>query len=289
MPEPVLLTGASGFVGRAVLAELVARGIPVHAVSRRPGPAMAGVVWHQANLLTLEGRMHVASLAPRLLHCAWEVEHGSFWTSPANTLWHHASLDLVRRFRVSGGRRILALGTCAEYDPQDPCPWTEDRPILPLTPYGQARAALWRDLSDLCGDDLIWARLFHLFGPGEDIRRFAPSLIVRLRAGETVEVHAAPLIRDYASTAHAARCLAALLEADCTGAIDIGSGSSMTLGDLAYVIATEIGGLERLVLTDSGVGDQPPRMAPVLSKLFECVRILPEDVPLSLRSYARTL
>jgi hypothetical protein len=63
----------------------------------------------------------------------------------------------------------------------------------------------------------------------------------------------------------------------------------MSLGDLAHVIATEIGGLERLVLTDSGVGDQPPRMAPVLSKLFQCVRILPEDVPLSLLSYARAL
>jgi len=289
MPEPVLLTGASGFVGRAVMAELVARGIPVHAVSRRPGPGMSGVVWHQADLLTLEGRMQVAGLAPRLIHCAWEVEHGSFWTSSANTLWHHASLDLVRRFRLGGGRRILALGTCAEYDPQVPGLWTEDRSILPLTPYGQAKAALWRDLSDLCGDDLVWARLFHLFGPGEDIRRFVPSLVVRLRAGETVEVHAAPLIRDYSSTAHVARCLAALPEADFTGAIDIGSGSSMSLGDLAHVIATEIGGLERLVLTDSGVGDQPPRMAPVLSKLFQCVRILPEDVPLSLLSYARAL
>ena len=84
MAEPVLLTGATGFVGRAVLAELLGRGVPVVAVSRRPGAALPGVTWVAADLLTPAGRAAVAGLAPRLIHCAREVEHGAFWTSPAN-------------------------------------------------------------------------------------------------------------------------------------------------------------------------------------------------------------
>jgi UDP-glucose 4-epimerase len=70
------------------------------------------------------------------------VEHGAFWTSPANALWRKASADLVRRFRAAGGTRIVALGTCAEYDATAPGPWDEARRISPATPYGQAKAAL---------------------------------------------------------------------------------------------------------------------------------------------------
>jgi nucleoside-diphosphate-sugar epimerase len=267
MPEPVLLTGASGFVGRAVLAELVARGIPVHAVSRRLGAARPGVAWHQADLLTPQGRAQVAGLAPRLIHCAWEVEHGVFWTSPANAAWHAASLDLVRRFRAAGGGHVMALGTCAEYCTGDPGPWNEERPIRPATLYGQAKAALWRDLSDLCGDDLTWVRLFHLFGPGEDPRRFVSSMILSLSAGQRTEVRSPHLVRDYAPTAHVARCLVGLLSAPTRGACDLSSGHPLSLGDLAHMIARALDATHLLFCPDSPRGEAPERMAPKLVRL----------------------
>lgn len=142
MADPVLLTGASGFVGRAVLAELIGRGIPVHAVGRQPERQQAGVRWHQADLLTRAGRDAVAGLAPRLIHCAWDVEHRTFWTSAANDLWGAASVDMISQFRSAGGRKVLAIGSCAEYDAHHPGPWNETRPIAPSTHYGQAKAAL---------------------------------------------------------------------------------------------------------------------------------------------------
>ena len=287
MADPVILTGATGFVGRAVLAELVAQGIPVHAVSRHGG-GQDGVIWHRADLLTPEGRAAVAGLAPRLIHCAWEVEHGSFWTSPANTLWQAASVDLAQRFRDAGGQRLLALGTCAEYDANAPGPWNESRPIAPATPYGQAKAALHRQLSDICGDDLIWARLFHLYGPGEDRRRLIPSLIDRLIIGQMAEVRAAGLVRDYASTAHFARCLVALLQAGASGAYDIGAGTPRHLGDLARVIARSLGGADRLVLGNVPGPNDPAVMAPDLGKLWAATGLAPEDTDTALHQFARS-
>jgi uncharacterized protein YbjT (DUF2867 family) len=52
--ERLLPTGASGFVGWAILAPHAARGFEVHAVARRPGGGTAA--WHASDLLD-EGAM----------------------------------------------------------------------------------------------------------------------------------------------------------------------------------------------------------------------------------------
>lgn len=270
MADPVLLTGATGFVGRAVMAELVARGVPVRAVFRRaPGPNLPGVTWHPADLLTKAGRKAVldATPAPRLIHCAWEVEHGAFWTAPANAVWRAASVDLVEGFLTRGGQRVVALGTCAEYDATATGPWDESRPLAPATPYGQAKAALFHDLSALCGARLVWARLFHLYGPGEDSRRLIPALAAALRQGLLAEVRKAELIRDYASTAHVARCLAGLLDSAAFGAMDIGSAEPRSLGDLAGILANHLGRPDLLRLSHRIDPDEPQVMAPRLARL----------------------
>lgn len=267
MAEPVILTGATGFVGRAVLAELVARGIPVHAVSRNGGPAMRGVVWHRADLLTPQGRQMVAGLAPQMVHCAWYVAHGAFWHAPANADWHAASRDLVQQFLVCGGQRVLITGTCAEYDAGSPAPFAETATIAPDLPYGQAKAALHHDLAAIGADHLVWARLFHLFGPGEDRRRLVPSLIDAYRAGHQPDVRGASLVRDYASTGYVATCLVDLLQSRATGAFNIGSGTVQTLGDLALQIAAAVGPDCRPVLHMAPVPDQPAVITPDLRKL----------------------
>lgn len=288
MADPVLLTGATGLIGRAVLAELVARAIPVHAVSRRPGPAQPGVTWHQADLLTPQGRAAVAGLAPRLIHCAWDVTHGAFWTAPSNRLWRTGSADLVARFRRQGGGRVLAIGSCAEYDAAAPGPWDETRPLAPATLYGSEKAALGQDLRAICGDDLIWARLFHLFGPGEDTRRLIPSLITAMRAGELAEIRASHLVRDYTSTAHVARCLVALLDSPASGPVDIGSGAARSLGALGWILANSLGTAHLLRLSHRPAATDPAAMAPVLTKLHGAIGPMTETPETALAGFARS-
>ncbi|PWK59605.1 NAD-dependent epimerase/dehydratase family protein [Roseicyclus mahoneyensis] len=285
MPDAVLLTGATGFVGRQLLAALCAARIPVHAVSRRPGAPMPGVTWHRADLLVAEDRAEVAGLAPRLIHCAWEVEHGAFWTAPANALWREASADLVGRFMAASGVRVVALGTCAEYDAAVPGTWDEARAIAPATPYGQAKAALHAELAAICGDALVWARLFHLYGPNEDPRRLIPGLIAACRAGRPAEVRAAELIRDVASTPHVARLLVALMDSPLSGPCDIGSGQPRSLGALARIVAETAGRPDLLSLAHApGPGD-PPVMAPRLDRLRRMVAQATETPETALRAH----
>jgi nucleoside-diphosphate-sugar epimerase len=278
MSDPVVLTGGTGFVGRAVLADLVARGVLVVAsFTHAPGPDLPGVTWVQADILTEKGRAVLAEKAARMIHCAWEVEHGAFWTSPANALWRAASVDLAARFLAAGGQRLLALGTCAEYDTAAPGPWDETRALAPATIYGQHKAGLFCDLTDLLGERLIWARLFHLYGPGEDARRLIPSLLSALRAGRPAEVRASGLIRDFCSTPHLARCLVGLLEHSAQGAFDIGCGQPRSLGDLASLLADLTGRPDLLRLSHTPGPADPAVMAPALTRLRAVLGPVSED------------
>jgi nucleoside-diphosphate-sugar epimerase len=287
MARAVVLTGASGFVGRALLGELIAAGYVVHAVARRRGAPQKGVIWHQADVLSAPARAQIAALAPQMVHCAWGIEHGQFWTSPANALWHSASADLAQAFWQAGGRDFLGLGTCAEYESTCDLPWNEARPIAPATPYGAAKAGLHSDLQRMvqghAGRRLIWARLFHLFGPGEDRRRFVPSVIDALRAGGPAVVKAALLQRDFASSGYAARAVVALLgNPACTGAYDIGAGRGHSLGEIAQMLARAVNPAAPLELSHTPAPSDPARMVPELAKLRAATGLAIEDTQAAL-------
>ena len=115
----VLVTGATGFIGRHALDPLVARGFRVHAVTSRPlRTRKSDVTWHRADLLNLDAvSALVASVRPSdLLHFAWSLAPGGS-VGPIETLrWVQATLDLVRQFEQHGGTRAVIAGSCAEYD-----------------------------------------------------------------------------------------------------------------------------------------------------------------------------
>src|SRR5260221_7454557 len=94
----VLVTGATGSVGRHVLPVLVSRGWDVHAVSSRESPRTeASVVWHRADLLDSQQADAVARTvrASHLLHLAWYMAPGRWDTAPENFQWVRTSLDLL--------------------------------------------------------------------------------------------------------------------------------------------------------------------------------------------------
>ena len=284
MVETVLLTGASGFVGRAVHAALLARGYTVEPVGRH---AREG--WHAADLLRAADRARVMAetKAETLVHVAWFVEHGAFWHSPMNDTWRDASLELCRAFVARGGKRVVAFGSCAEYATKGPAgPWSETRALAPATPYGLAKADLCADLSALCranGAGFLWLRLSHLYGEGEAPARFVPSIIAALRQGRVAQVKAAGLLRDFASTRHIGGLVGDLLQTDAAGVMNLGSGSPRRLGDLAQVLADAAGRPDLLDLSHAPAAGEPAEMVPDLARLWQAVGRRVEEPDVALR------
>src|SRR5258708_39949781 len=123
---------------------------------------------------------------------------------------------------------MLGVGSCAEYDWTVPLarPRGEEDPRRPASLYGMAKRALHDLLQPFCeamNIALVWARLFHLYGPFEAPQRLVPSLLAALRDDRAITLNNAAAVRDFMHVADAGRALAHLLSGDLTGAVNVAS------------------------------------------------------------------
>jgi nucleoside-diphosphate-sugar epimerase len=247
----VLLTGASGFVGRHALDALVEQGHEVHAVARRAGALREGVVWHEADLLQPgSAALLVADAAPsHLLHLGWYAIPGSFWTAPENERWIDATLRLLRAFGEAGGKRAVMAGSCAEYAWGEDILRERDTPLEPATLYGACKHATHvaaKAVAAQLGVSFAWGRIFFLYGPGEHPDRLVSRVARGLLASEEVPTTDGHQRRDFMHVRDVAGAFVALLLSDVEGAVNIASGEAVAVRDVVTMIAKEVGGLERV-------------------------------------------
>lgn len=274
------MTGATGVVGRAAVADLLSRGFEVHAVARRPPSADAtAITWHAADLLEagVVEELSAAVSASHLLHLAWCTEPGSYWFSSENDRWLERSVALLQGFRASGGCRSVLAGTCAEYD------WSHaDRPLAefttPLaraTPYGSSKDRLREQATEMAragGFSMAWARIFFVFGPGEHPGRLVANVASRLLRGQSTGTSKGDQRRDFLVSAEAASALGTLLEGQVEGPVNIASGQATTVREVAEMVADAA---ERPDLLRSGELATDAREPPLL---VADVRRLREEV-----------
>ncbi len=245
----VLVTGATGFIGRGTLPRLIAQGAEVHAITSRrelPGPEH-GVNWHRADLLG-DPRVGdlVREIAPtHLLHLAWYAEPGAFWSSSRNLSWVEASLRLVRAFADHGGRRAVIAGTCAEYEWAQSTVCRElDTPCRPATLYGASKHALHLiadRYAETAGLSLAWGRIFFVFGPGEDPSRLVGSVAQALTQGHEAPCTHGRQRRDFLYSEDLADAFVSLLLSDVQGPVNLASGQATSIAELVTALARAAG------------------------------------------------
>lgn len=239
----VAITGASGFVGRHVIAELAKRDIEIVAVLR-PASALP------ASLSGLTDRISVASVdihdstanlfevmgAPDVMvHLAW----GGL---PNYKSLHHFETELPAQYKFlsrlirAGLGALLVTGTCFEYGMQSGA-LGEDMEARPGNPYGFAKDALRRELEYLKAVhpfSLVWARLFYMYGEGQAPDSLLPQLERAVERGELeFNMSGGEQLRDYLPVTEVARHLVtlALAQRD-VGVINVCSGRPISVRKL---------------------------------------------------------
>lgn len=239
----LLITGATGFIGRHCISPAIAAGFETHAVaSVRPLSDFPSVRWHSLDLLAPGGvERLIAEIAPtHILHLAWETTHGSYWSSPANLDWLAFGARMTAAFAKIGGVRIVAAGTCAEYDWSHGYMVEEATPERPSAFYGRIKLAHHRMLMASAaqfGFTAATARVFYCYGPFENENRLIPYACRQFVAGEEARFSLCDTYRDFLHVEDVGRGVVALLGAETTGACNVSSGDPSRLSDVVSRIA----------------------------------------------------
>lgn len=241
--KKVLVTGATGFIGRNTITPLIVKGYEVHAVFSHEKRGSDQVFWHHGDLLNpSDVKRIITDVQPtHLLHFAWYTEHERFWRSFDNFKWVEATLALLRTFGKSGGKRAVFAGTCAEYDWKYGYLSEDITPLTPSTPYGICKNALQSLVSsygDLSGMSVAWGRVFYLYGPYENLLRFVPSVINSLCNMGLAKCSHGNQMRDFMHVKDAAEAFVAILESNVTGPVNVSTGDPVRIKDVAMKIAS---------------------------------------------------
>jgi nucleoside-diphosphate-sugar epimerase len=179
----VVVWGASGFIGSAVISKLITMGIKVRGVSRREFPASdswgGAYTHHQLDVrATKEAWLKVLSGADCVVHCAGHYDNKA---NPQDDFEHSSSI--LSQAVIEGGlRRFIFISSIAVYGPRLGGQITVSDPLNPHTNYGRSRAraeSTTREIFENSSAQLLILRVPAVVGVGmrgRVLRRLFKSL-----------------------------------------------------------------------------------------------------------------
>ncbi len=259
----VLITGASGFIGRHIIALGQKLGAEIHAFDRVK--TEGDVAFHHGEITdTARVAEVVAEVAPTgIIHLAAAgVAYGETDVSHlcrVNSLGIANVLDPASK--LTSPPAVVSAGSGFEYAPMDRARRESD-PLLPNSAYGASKAAATAIASYYSARlPITILRPYSIYGPGEPAGRLAPYIIAKTRAGEPIDLTLGQQIRDYTDVVDIAeafwRTLAQRPEGGTLRTLNVASGEFITLRDFIEAVGDA---LRRIGLTpDLRFGARPYR------------------------------
>lgn len=255
MTVRALVTGASGFLGRALVPALLAMGETVVATGRNACPFAPHprLVWRRADLaLSTAPIAEMLEGVDTIYHLGWSTIPADSFLAPSED----ARINIVASVRllelISPGaepRFVFASSGGTVYGRLTKVPAPEEHPLRPLSAYGVSKRCVesYLDLfAAFAGIRPVSLRMGNLFGPGQDTARLFGAVAhfsKRALAADPISIFGdGSIVRDYVYIDDAAE---ALIRAGHTGvssaALNIGSGVGHSLNDIVAILQKQLG------------------------------------------------
>lgn len=239
--KTAIVTGATGFLGGALVTELTKKGIYVYALCRKNSQRllrMEGLDNVHIIEVDLNDLTHINGFSSDVFyHVAWEGPRNDFNKQYKNIA---QALHCVSLAAKLGCKRFIGLGSQAEYGSINGI-ITEESPLKPITAYGSCKVAayyLTTDLANRLGIEHIWARVFSVYGPHDNPNSLIPQLIAALQNNSVFSLVSDGMhIWNYLHEEDAARVLRLLGEREgISGVYNVASRESKPLREYVEIV-----------------------------------------------------
>lgn len=265
--KTLVITGATGFVGRHLAAAALNEGWAVRALVRQPERVprhrnMETVAWEADKeapsdaLRGVDAIVHAAAFVPPDLS-------DPVYAESCMAVNVGGTLRLLQAAERAGAPRFVYFSSASCYAPSG-LPVTEDAPLYPSgrAPYylcsklvGEIYVAHWHKARCLSTCSL---RLASVYGPGMPLREVVSIFARNLSAGQEIHLHGGGRqSSDFVHVEDVARAALAAVTSTVEGALNIGGGQQITIRELAAQMADIVGG-DAHGLIREGSGTAPP-------------------------------
>lgn len=245
----ILVTGGSGFIGKPVIRILLEKGHSIMALSRSAEVnntvnASERLQWINTSLELDETNLQlIKDFEPEaIIHLAWEkIPDFSFETSLHNlenqvTFFKHIC-------QLSSVKKIIVAGSCFEYN-QSFGECLETDTCISTNYFTWAKNAVRDFLQVECLQkqiNLVWTRIFYVYGPGQRSASLIPVIIKQLQENKIPDLRKPANANDFVYVDDVAEGFGQLLEKEIpSGVYNLGSGRSTPVIDVLRMIDKQI-------------------------------------------------
>jgi NAD dependent epimerase/dehydratase len=281
--QRVLVTGAGGFIGSHLVERLVELGAQVRALVRYNSRNDWGLLELLPANLKNEIEVVLGDLTDPhstnrlvqgcriIFHLAALIAIPYSYIAPAHYMATNCggTLNLLEAARHHGVERFLHTSTSETYGTAQYTPIDEAHPLRGQSPYAASKIG-----ADKLAESyflsfalpVVTLRPFNTYGPRQSARAIIPTIISQGLSGEVIRLGRLTPIRDLsfvsdtvAGFIKAAECSQAIGEL-----INVGSGRSITIGELARQIVSLLGGGKKIICAEE-------RVRPDASEVMELI------------------
>jgi len=252
MTDNLLIIGGTGFIGRHLTCAAVRAGFRTIVLSLQEPHRehkVTGATYLQADITDFN------SLSNRLLNVGIEyvvnlsgyIDHSSFSAGGESVIDSHFSgvQNIVKVLDWGKLKRFIQIGSSDEYGNLK-APQNETMRESPISPYSFGKVASTQFLQMLNrteGFPAVVLRLFLVYGPSQDHKRFLPQVIRGCASGKSFPTSLGEQLRDFCYVDDVTRgILTALMQADINGeVINIASGIPVTIRKVTETVKVLIG------------------------------------------------